>query len=257
MSFTRESLLRKLAGLADLAGSPNRIVVAFSGGLDSTVLLHALATSAGSPGATIVAVHVDHGLNENSGEWSERCATFARELDVEFVGLNVTVDLDSGLGPEAAARAQRYDALRPLVASGDWLISAHHRDDQAETLLLNLMRGSGPAGLAGIGEVQPFAAGWLVRPMLSYSRSELHDYATRHELDWIDDPSNEDRSLDRNYLRHEVLPVLEARWPEASSRLRMSAVLAGEAATLLDQLAEADRQALGDRPDSLSLPRLR
>ncbi|NIL93048.1 MAG: tRNA lysidine(34) synthetase TilS [Woeseiaceae bacterium] len=257
MKFSRKSLLRELAGLAQLAGSPTRIVIAFSGGLDSTVLLHALATRADALDAKILAVHVDHGLHKKSREWSEHCERVVHDWNIEFVSLRVKVDRESGLGPEAAARTARYDALRRLVEAGDWLISAHHKDDQAETLLLNLMRGSGPAGLAGIGEVQPFAAGWLVRPLLPYSRRELLEYATKHELAWIDDPSNEDRSYDRNYLRHEVIPVIEARWPEASSRLRLSAQLAGEAATLLDQLAEADWHTLGDRPDALSLPLLR
>ena len=257
MSFSRKSLLGKLTGLAELAGPPDRMIVAFSGGLDSTVLLHALATSADAPGAQILAVHIDHGLQEGSGAWTEHCSRVAHELGVEFAGLSVDVDLESGQGVEGAARTARYDALRPLVARGDWLLSAHHKDDQAETLLLNLMRGSGPAGLAGIGEVQPFSSGWLVRPLLAYARRELCDYATRHHLKWIDDPSNEDRSLDRNYVRHEVLPVLEERWPGSSDRLRLSATLAGEAANLLDQLAEDDRANLGHRPDALSLARLR
>ena len=253
MNFTRASLRRKLAGLAELAGTPQRIIVAFSGGLDSMVLLHALATGAKVGNETLFAVHITHGLHEDSDDWLRFCESVAGELGVEFASLEAVVDRSTGQGLEAAARRARYGALRNFVSRNDWLFSAHHRDDQAETLLLNLMRGSGPAGLAGIGEVQPIAEGWLVRPLLDYSRRDLLAYAERFELTWIDDPSNEDRSFDRNYLRHEILPRLDERWPEASTRLQRSAVLASEAATMLDQLAELDRQNLGERPDALSL----
>jgi tRNA(Ile)-lysidine synthase len=257
VSFKRKVLLRKLAALADLAGMPSRLVVGYSGGLDSTVLLHALASSQPRPGSSLLAVYIDHGLHDDSRSWGQHCAEFAAQLPVDFDKLEVQVDTSAGLGTEAAARGARYEAFRTLVQDGDWLLSAHHKDDQAETLLLNLLRGSGPAGLAGIGEVQPFAAGWLVRPLLEFSRRDLQEYATRHELDWIDDPSNEDRQFDRNYLRHEVLPQLEQRWPEASSRIRQSALLAGEAASMLDQLADIDLQQLGQRPERLSLTGLR
>lgn len=257
MSFDRKSLLRKLSRLADLAGQPSRLVVGFSGGLDSTVLLHALASTQEGDAPSLLAVYVDHGLHDDSVKWGEHCESIAQQMGVEFQSLVVRVNKDSGQGVEGAARVARYDALRDVVRGGDWLLSAHHRDDQAETLILNLLRGSGPAGLAGIGEVQPFSDGWLVRPLLSYSRNELRNYATVHELIWIDDPSNEDRRFDRNYLRHEVLPKLEQRWPEASSRLRQSALLAGEAASLLDQMADTDLQTLGERPDRLSLAGLR
>lgn len=257
MSFDRESLLRELMGLAVLSGDPKRLVIAFSGGLDSTVLLHALAVSRDAHGKSLLAVHVDHGLHEDSGRWGDHCEAIARSLDVEIERLSVDVMTDAGKGTEAAARTARYDVLQSLIREGDWLLSAHHKDDQAETLLLNLMRGSGPSGLAGIGEVQPFAGGWLVRPLLPYSQSDLRNYATKHELNWVDDPSNEDRQFDRNFLRHEILPRLEERWPGVSGRLQQSAVLAGEAATMLDQLADDDLQALADRPDRLSLDALR
>lgn len=253
MSFGRESLLRTLAGLAQLAERPDRLVVAFSGGLDSEVLLHALVALREEFGAELLALHADHGLQAESTNWAQHCERRAAQLGVECRSLRVAVDVSAGRGTEAAAREARYGAFRDELQHGDWLLSAHHKDDQAETLILNLLRGSGPAGLAGIGEVQPFGPAWLVRPLLPYSREELRQYAVAHNLEWIDDPSNEDRSFDRNYLRHEVFPVLQARWPDASSRLRQSALLAGEAALLLDQLADADLQNLGERADRLSL----
>ena len=257
MSFTSEALRRKLAELTNLAGQPNRLLVAYSGGLDSTVLLHALASSRDAHQKPMLAVHVDHGLHEDSANWSEHCRKVAAALDIEFCELQVNVNVESGAGPEAAARDARYAAFRSIAQSGDWLLSAHHKDDQAETLLLNLMRGSGPAGLAGIGEIQPFASGWLVRPLLDVSRASLREFADANDLARIDDPSNEDRAFDRNYLRHEVVPLLEARWPDVASRLKRSAVLAGEAATLLDQLADSDFNSLGARPDRLPLENLR
>lgn len=257
MSFDQGSLLRKLAELAELSGKPDRLVVAFSGGLDSTVLLHALASSRDAHQTALLAIHIDHGLHQESTAWCHQCRSFATSLDIEFESVKVAVRSGSGQGLEAAAREARYAAFRAILRSGDCLLSAHHKDDQAETLLLNLMRGSGPAGLAGIGEVRSFAAGWLLRPLLSVSRDELQDYATQHALRWIDDPSNEDRTIDRNYLRHEVLPLLEERWPGVASRLQRSAVLASEAATMLDQLADADFHDLGGRPDRLALDKLR
>ena len=257
MRFDQESLLRTLAGLARLAGQPDRLVIAYSGGLDSEVLLHALAKLRKTFGADLLALHADHGLQAASRDWAEHCERRAAQLGVDYRTLRVDVDAAAGRGVEAAAREARYGAFRSELRHGDWLLSAHHQDDQAETLLLNLLRGSGPAGLAGIGEVQPFGPAWLVRPLLAYARDELRQYALQHQLDWIDDPSNEDRRFDRNYLRHEVFPVLRSRWPDASSRLRQSALLAGEAALLLDQLADADLRTLGPRPDRLSLSGLR
>jgi tRNA(Ile)-lysidine synthase len=246
-------LLAKLATLEDVAGRPGRFLIAFSGGLDSTVLLHALATTRERHGVPLVAVHVDHGLQPESGDWSAWCRSFAARPGIDFVALEVEVDRHSGLGLEAAARAARYGALMELLGEGDWLLSAHHRDDQAETLLLNLTRGSGPAGLAGIGESRPLGAGWLMRPLLAVSRETLEEYARRHSLDWITDPTNEDPQFDRNYLRHEVLPLLDARWPGVAERLGRSAALAGEAAALLEELAALDCRGLGERPDRLDL----
>lgn len=257
MSFDRERLLRELFGLAALSGDPKRLVIAYSGGLDSTVLLHALAVSEELHGKSLLAVYVDHGLHERSGHWGDHCESFARSLDVEFTRLAVDIMTDAGKGTEAAARTARYDMFRSLIREGDWLLSAHHKDDQAETLLLNLMRGSGPSGLSGIAECRPFALGWLVRPLLPFSQTELRTYADAHDLSWIDDPSNEDRQFDRNFLRHEILPRFEERWPGVSGRLQQSALLASEAATMLDQLADDDLQALADRPDRLSLDGLR
>ena len=257
MTFGEDVLLERLAELEAVAAEASRYVVAMSGGLDSTVLLHALAKARSRHRKTLVAVHVDHQLQSASADWCDACREFAAELGVDFIAETVSVDLNSGAGLEAAAREARYGALSRHVETGDWLLSAHHRDDQAETLLLNLMRGSGPAGLAGITAIRPFSRGWLARPLLGVSRAELLDYADRSGLQWIDDPSNIDLEFDRNFLRHDVLPRLETRWPDSVARLARSAALAGEAATLLSELAEIDLQALGARPERLSIDGLR
>ncbi len=259
MTFNSEVLLRSLTALSENTARPKRYVVAFSGGLDSTVLLHALALSIEQHGVPLYAIHINHGMQEDAEQWSEQCRLAAAALRVEyqFKSVLVTGSDIARQGPEAAARDARYAALASVMGDGDWLLSAHHRDDQAETLLLNLLRGSGPAGLAGIAAIRPFGCGWLARPLLSVSRQALQNYAALHALRWIEDPSNTHRSIDRNYLRHEVLPIIESRWPEVSKRLHRSSRIAGDTATLLDDLAAIDAQALGDRCDCLRLDGLK
>ena len=254
MSFDRASLAAILAEIEAGAGAAARYVVSISGGLDSTVLLHALVRTA--PRVPVVAVHVDHGLQPAAGSWARHCRDFAAALGVHFELCRAAVDLDSGLGMEAAARGARYAACRAMLAPGDWLLTGHHADDQAETVLLNLMRASGPTGLGGIRRCRRFATGRLVRPLIDVPRAELAAYAARHALEFVDDPSNRDTGLDRNYLRHEVLPLLEARWPGAAARIRQSAALAQEAAGLLAGLAAADLGAPGERTDRLELAKL-
>ncbi len=257
MTFNSEALLHALEALSEDTVRPNRYVVAYSGGLDSTVLLHALATSSEQHGVPLLAIHVDHGLQKDSEQWAEQCSTAVAALGVEYQSMRVTVDSNSGTGQEAAARDARYAALASLMSPGDWILSAHHQDDQAETLLLNLLRGSGPAGIAGIAALRPFEDGFLARPMLTFSQHSLQDYATQHDLSWIEDPSNSDSSFDRNFLRRDILPRLESRWPELAKRLYRSSRIAGDTASLLDALAAIDAQALGDRYDRLRVDVLR
>jgi tRNA(Ile)-lysidine synthase len=253
VTFSPASLLDRLGELETTSNKPERYVIALSGGLDSTVLAAALALTREVHGKALLAVHVDHQLQAESAAWSDHCRDLADGLDIDFTTRRVDVDPNSGSGLEAAARAARYKALAEHLRSGDWLLSAHHRDDQAETLLLNLMRGSGPAGIAGIGLINPFGHGWLVRPLIDVSRTALEEYAADAKLTWVEDPSNEDRRFDRNYLRHEILLRLEQRWPGVTRRLAKSASLAGEAATLLTNLADLDLRSIGDRPDRIDI----
>jgi tRNA(Ile)-lysidine synthase len=250
VSFGPAILAEYLAELENIAGRPARYVIAFSGGLDSTVLAHALAQCSDVP---VLAIHIDHALQTDSANWSEHCAQIAAALEIEFLSLSVNVQLESGKGPEASARDARYAALQAELNAGDWLLSAHHREDQAETLLLNLIRGSGPAGVAGIGNIRRFGAGWLVRPMLNVDRADILQHASDQGLQWIEDPSNTDRRFDRNFLRHEVLPRLKERWPDIATRLQRSAGHAGEASQLLIELAAIDLESLGSRAARLPI----
>nr|WP_246194660.1 tRNA lysidine(34) synthetase TilS [Allochromatium palmeri] len=236
--------------------------IAYSGGLDSTVLLDALvAIRERLPGEPALdrfsAVHVDHGLHADSAGWARHCAARCAALAVPLHVERPTSTPRPGESLEAWARAARYAIFRRLLAPGECLLTAQHRDDQAETLLLALLRGSGPHGLAAMPVVAPLGAGRLVRPLLDFSRQSLADYAHREGLDWIEDPSNDHTAFDRNYLRHRVLPLLRARWPSVATTLSRSARHCAEAAGLVDQYAE---QALADvrgrQPGALSLAAL-
>jgi tRNA(Ile)-lysidine synthase len=253
VTFGPGLLLERLDALETAGNRPDRYVIALSGGLDSTVLLHALAVTRERHGKALLAVHIDHRLQPDSASWSEYCRRLAGRLGVEIRLDPVTVDAAASGGLEAAAREARYAALAQHVGHGDWLLSAHHRNDQAETLLLNLMRGSGPAGLAGIGLLSRFGAGWLARPLIDVPRAALETYAAAQDLRWVDDPSNEDLRFDRNYLRHEVLPALERRWAGVAERLARSADLAAEAAAMLEELAEIDLQRTGNRATRIDI----
>ncbi|MGE0082374.1 MAG: tRNA lysidine(34) synthetase TilS [Thiohalomonadaceae bacterium] len=217
-----------------------RYLVAFSGGCDSTVLLHALVMLRETLAAPIAALHVDHGLQAQSEAWARRCEAQCASWQVPFIGRRVNARARAGESGEAAARHARYAALRAAMQAGDVLLTAHHRDDQAETFLLQLLRGAGPRGLAAMPECAPFGAGHLARPLLGFARDELCAYARQAGLQWIDDPSNFDTVFDRNFLRNEVMPALRGRWPAAGRVIARAAAHQAEAAELLDVLAEGD-----------------
>jgi tRNA(Ile)-lysidine synthase len=235
----------------------SRFLLAYSGGCDSHVLLHA-AAQLRAVDATLIfhVVHVDHGLQAASAEWARHCAVVCESLALPFTLLRVDARGSVGESPEAAARNARYRALAGLMQAGDCLLTAHHQDDQAETLLLQLLRGGGPHGLAAMPALSPFAAGVHVRPLLSFSRRELRDYAQRHALQWIDDPSNANSGFDRNYLRNSVMPVLHERWPAVARVLARGAGHQAEAAQLLDELAAEDLHRCAAAEHSLRLSAL-
>lgn len=234
-------------------------VVAYSGGMDSHALLHLLAFQRAQwPERPLAAVYVDHGLQAASSAWGEHCRQVCRELGVAFQVLQVDARPMLGESPEAAARHARYRALAQELGPNTALLTAHHRDDQAETLLLQLLRGAGPHGLAAMPAAARLGQGWLLRPLLEVDRARILAYARAQRLNWIEDTSNTDIGFDRNYLRHQVLPLLRERWPAVNRALACSAQLCAETAIWLDEEADADlTQAATHRPDCLQIPALR
>ncbi len=231
------------------------VAVAFSGGLDSTVLLHLAAADPVLRARGLRALHVDHGLHPDSSLWAQACSDTCAGLGVGFDAVRVVVS-DGGEGLEAAARAARHAAFLAHQREGELIALAHHRDDQAETLLLRLLRGSGD-GLGAMRALRPFGRGQLWRPLLAVPRAQLQAFAREHGLRWIEDPSNASDRHDRNFLRHQVLPVLQQRWPGADAAFARSASLL---ATQEDLLSAEDAQRLaqvqGLDPASLSVPAL-
>lgn len=216
----------------------NRYLIAFSGGVDSMALLHALAFQRERLGVELLAIHVDHGLQPQSSDWAAWCRARCEELAIPFRLHALSVTVPRGESPEAAARQARYQAFTGEMRAGDILLTAHHQDDQAETVLLNLLRGAGPAGLAAMPHCRPFGPGYLARPLLGVARKRLLAYARGQGLAWLDDPSNQDTAFDRNYLRQVVFPFLEARWPACAETLARSAGHCAEAERLLDRQAQ-------------------
>lgn len=252
--FSSATLAEQLGRLPPV----KRYWIAYSGGCDSHVLLHALAQLRDSSPVAIHAVHVDHRLQADSRAWAQHCAVVCASLNVPLTSLHVDARPASGESPEAAARHARYLAFAELIEPDDCLLTAHHQDDQAETLLLQLLRGGGPHGLAAMPESTPFSKGWHARPLLAYARGELRRYAEANALRWIDDPSNADTGFDRNYLRQSVMPLLRARWPAVARVLTRSAAHQAEAAQLLDALAAQDFELCrGPHADRLHIPALK
>ena len=234
--------------------------VAYSGGLDSHVLLHAHSALRADHRFSLSVIHVDHGLQPASAEWGSHCARICTALDVPLVIERIRVEGVADEGMEAAARRARYAALAAALAPGDILLTAHHGDDQAETVLLQLLRGTGVAGLAAMPVQTAFGPGQIVRPLLGFSRAALLAYAQEHQLAWIEDPSNQALHLRRSFLRTEILPRLARHWPAHAGLLARTARHAAEAMELLDEVADADhavcRHAVTHSPQALSVSAL-
>lgn len=210
------------------------VVVGFSGGLDSTVLLNATSRMLKSTDFSLSAVHVHHGLSRKADVWENSCIQVCKKLEIPLEVRRIDVPLRTNDGIEAAARRLRHKVLADHPAY--WIFLAHHSDDQAETILHNLLRGAGVRGAASM----PEARGRVLRPMLGLARAELLAYARSNNLEWLEDESNDDRKFTRNFLRHEVLPVISSRFPTASKQLAAAAFRFGEADSLLNDLASLD-----------------
>ncbi|PUA30801.1 MAG: tRNA lysidine(34) synthetase TilS [Cellvibrio sp. 79] len=212
--------------------------IGFSGGLDSTVLLHALAHL--NLPVTLRALHINHQISPNADVWQQQCEQFCKQLNVTFLAEKVQVK-NSGKGIEDAAREARYNVFERFVDEGNYLFTAHHGNDQAETLLLRLLRGTGPRGLAAIaGERKLTSGGVLIRPLLHFSRTELEAYAHTQQLNWVDDESNQDDHYDRNFLRNQIMPLLQSRWPVFMRKWQQTAELCAQQENLLEEFAQQD-----------------
>ena len=245
VSFAPQRLRAALErGLHEAGATPAGYCIALSGGLDSTVLAAAIAASGTGGEPALRAIHVDHGLHPDSAQWSAHCRRLAERLGMPCEIVAVDARPAAGESPEAAARAARYDALAARMQPREVLLTAHHGDDQLETVLLQWLRGGGLSAVAGIRPVAPFAAGWLARPMLGFTRVELETWARAQGLAWLEDPSNADPRFDRNYLRLEILPRLRARWPAAAVTVARVAEQAAEALDVAAGVAAADLSAL-------------
>ncbi len=240
MTTVIESLAASLYNIP--ASTP--LCVGLSGGLDSVVLLHALTQL--SPPNPIRAIHVNHQLSQSAELWQQHCQDFCASLNVNLIATTVDVKQavsESGAGIEAVARQLRYETFANNLVRNEVLLLAHHLDDQLETFLLRLMRGAGVHGLRAIPRGRSVGEGELLRPFLQLSQTQLQDYAEAHNLLWVEDESNLDSRFDRNFCRHEVLPILATRWPGYRDSWNKSLQLITEAAEIVDELAEHDLEA--------------
>lgn len=232
-------------------------VIAYSGGLDSHALLHACAALRAEQAINVRAIHIDHGLQSAAAHWAVHCQQVCEALAIPCTSVALHLQIPAGASVEAVAREARYAVFAEHVSAGEMLLTAHHQDDQAETLLLHLLRGSGVDGLAAMPAVRALGAGRLGRPLLAVSRAALADYAEQHQLHYITDPSNTDTRFDRNFLRQQVMPLLTTRWPSASKTLARAAQWQGESRDLLSRLVQAQLlQLQGSRPNTLAVSAL-
>ena len=243
-TLVAEAMARALGEMDGPASQ--RLWVGFSGGLDSTVVLDAATRL---PGVQPIALHVNHHLHPDSDSWAAHCAAFCRARDIEFQCHDVDVLNDGSV--ETAARAARYEVFTRVLPAGEVLMLGHHIDDQSETVLFRLLRGSA-ARPGGMAASRPLGNGLLVRPLLGLPRRTLEQYARERRLEWLDDPSNADPRHDRNYLRHEVLPRLVERWPNAVANIVRSARAQAAEVTLLEALLnqEVERARAGEALDA-------
>lgn len=240
-----DDLLAHVAGrLAAHVRRGHTVCAAYSGGLDSTVLLDLLARHRERLGYALAALHVHHGLSAHADDWARHCGRFAESLGVPLQVARVRIDRDDPSGTEAAARAARHAAF--ARAGADFVVLAHHRDDQAETVLLQAMRGTGIQGLAAMVEARPAGTTTLLRPLLDVPRTALAGYARARGLAWVEDESNALAAFDRNFLRHEVLPLVAQRFPQYRESLARLARHAGAAAAVIADLAGEDARRIAD-----------
>jgi tRNA(Ile)-lysidine synthase len=220
-------------------GCVRRLLVGFSGGVDSTVLLHLACQWSRESGVPVLALHINHQLSPQASQWQRHCQSVCEAWGVPLLTDTVQV-INAGQGLEAAARDARYESFARVAQAGDLLLLGHHRDDQVETVFMRLLRGSGVLGLRGIEASVSWRQARILRPLLPFSKKELLAFARAQGWSWVEDESNASDAFDRNFLRHHVLPVLEQRWPALTTAIQRTARHCDEAQGLLDDLAKAD-----------------
>ena len=231
--------------------------IAFSGGIDSTVLLHAAKSIFDNTHCLLKAVHINHQLQADADVWANHCQSICDQLDIPLDIIQVETQAFSDLGVEGAAREARYQAFTKLLKANEVLMTAHHADDQVETVLFQLIRGTGPQGLAGCAAQRDLGEAKLYRPLLNITRSQIEHYAKTHQLTWIDDPSNQSLQHDRNFIRHEIMPALKQRWPSLAETITRSAQWQSESVQLLDDLAALDLADVNLDVQTLPIAKLR
>ncbi|MEY3807040.1 MAG: tRNA lysidine(34) synthetase TilS [Pseudomonadota bacterium] len=220
-----------------LTSQLGRVYIAYSGGVDSHVLLHCCAALPELQGR-LTAVYIHHGLQIEAESWALHCEKITKNLGVDFITLRVNAKAIQGESPEEAARNARYTALKSLIHVDDVLLLAQHREDQLETVLLQLFRGGGLRGLSGMPERIVFGSGLMLRPLLHTSKQAIGDYADVHQLSWVEDPSNQSNDYDRNFLRNQIVPLLKQRWPALDKTVSRSAKHCADAQVLVEQVAD-------------------
>lgn len=253
-----ETLVNYLENFFIEQGFERNYCLALSGGLDSTVLLHLLVNLRSMHPLKLHAVHVHHGLSINADSWTLHCKNLCEKFSVPFSVYHIDAIASVGESPEEVARENRYHIFSNIISTNDVLITAHQQDDQAETLLLQLMRGAGPKGLAAMSAIKKFGNGFHARPLLQFTREQLRYYAEQNRLQWIEDESNFNKNFTRNFIRHDVLALLKSRWPNITTTLARVANHCANTQTVLENYIQHDlKYCAGSKPDTLSVSKLR
>ncbi len=243
MTYSAKGLAGELFGELALDKQGN-YYVAFSGGVDSTVLLHMMRLLQSHYGFELTALHVSHNLQAESSRWAEHCAQLCRKWGIELRQTSLTLDTNS----EVAARSARYQWFSEQVAYGDVLLTAHHQQDRAETFLFNMMRGAGSTGLSSLRAVRPFHGARLVRPLLGVSQEQILQYAEQKNLSWVEDLSNQETTYSRNDIRHNVLPALTTFREDAIQNIARAAANLEQENSLLREIAICDLVEVREQP---------
>ena len=237
MVINQQIILNIIARLT----SSQTFCIAYSGGIDSHVLLHIMARlQQQNRHWHCRAVHINHRWSADTDAWQRHCQQVCASLSIDYQAYSIDNAFAAGDSVEQVMRQRRYQQLAEVLQAGECLLTAHNQDDQAETLLLQLLRGAGVKGLAAMPAIKSFAAGQLVRVLLDFSRADIECYAQQHQLQWIDDDSNQDTRFQRNFVRQHVMPLLRQRWPQCVKTIARSANHCAQAQTLLDHVASSD-----------------